>query len=177
MGYRSTIALTALLQGGAVPSLGEAAAANTNIITTQKLDWEVADKLAVEAVCVCASHGYSVTATVVDSSGQQQAVVKGDTAALQSLSVSYRKAYTAYAYGLAFNKNSTSELVAAKLTGRGDGALLASVPEVLFIAGGVTLRTADHTVIGGIGVSGGLGDDKDEACAQEAADKYQGEFH
>ena len=59
-----------------------------------------------------------MTAAVVDPTGHQQAVIKGDKVPLQSLSVSYRKAYTAYAYGLAFDENSTSELVADKLTGR-----------------------------------------------------------
>jgi len=49
-------------------------------------------------------------------------------------------------YGQAFDKNSTSELIAAHLDGPVNGALN-TVPEVLFIAGGVTLRKADRTVI------------------------------
>ncbi|MBO1325115.1 heme-binding protein [Acetobacter sp. TBRC 12305] len=162
------------LAGGAMAP--QARAAGTNLITTQKLDWMTAEKLAAEAVRVCAARGFSVTATVVDPSGHQQVVIKGDTVPLQSLSVSYRKAYTAYSYGMAFNKNSTSELVAAKLTGPADGSL-ATVPEVIFIAGGVTLRKADGTVLGGIGVSGASGGDKDEACAQAAVDKFRADFH
>lgn len=150
---------------------------DSNLVATKKLRWQTADALASEAVRVCATRGYSVTATVVDPTGHQQAVVKGDTVPLQSLSVSYRKAYTAYSYGMAFNKDSTSELIAAKVTGPLDGGVLATVPEVLFIPGGVTLRTADRTVIGGIGVSGAPGGDKDEACAQAAVDKYKGDFH
>ncbi|MDN7560721.1 heme-binding protein [Burkholderia orbicola] len=110
------------------------------------------------------------------SSGHPQAVVKGDSVPLQSLSVSYRKAYTAFSYGMAFDKDSTSELIAAKVTGPLDGGVLATIPEVLFIPGGVTLRMADRTVIGGIGVSGAPGGDKDETCAQAAVDKYKGEF-
>lgn len=158
-------------------SAGSAYAADTHLITTQKLGWQTAEALASEAVKVCAGRGYSVTATVVDPSGHQQVVIKGDTVPLQSLSVSYRKGYTAYAYGLAFNKNSTSELIAAKDSGPVDGAVLATVPQVIFIPGGVTLRKADNTVIGGIGVSGAPGGDKDEACAQAAVDKYKSEFN
>ncbi|HEP6279736.1 MULTISPECIES: GlcG/HbpS family heme-binding protein [Burkholderia cepacia complex] len=170
----STAASAAVLLAAAGPA---AHAAGTNLVTTQKLRWQTAEVLASEAVRVCASRGYSVTATVVDPSGHQQAVIKGDSVPLQSLSVSYRKAYTAYAYGLAFNKDSTSELIAAKVAGPLDGGVLATEPEVIFIPGGVTLRTADRTVIGGIGVSGAPGGDKDEACAQAAVDKYRQDFH
>ncbi|MEK6345947.1 MAG: heme-binding protein [Burkholderia sp.] len=160
----------------ALAAVTTAHAAESNLVTSQKLRWQTAQALAAEAVRVCADRGYSVTATVVDPSGHQQAVVKGDTVTLQSLSVSYRKAYTAYAYGLTFDKDSTSALVAAKVSGPVDGAVLATEPEVIFIPGGVTLRTADRTAIGGLGVSGAPGGDKDEACAQAAVEKYRGEF-
>lgn len=150
-------------------------AAESHLITTQKLPWQTAEKLASEAVQICAAQGYSVTAAVVDPSGHEQVVIKGDTVPLQSLSVSYRKAYTAFSYGQAFNKNSTSELIAAKLDGPANGALN-TVPEVLFIPGGVTLRTASHQVIGGLGVSGAPGGDKDEACALQAVKKFQSSF-
>ncbi|OZI37033.1 hypothetical protein CAL29_00915 [Bordetella genomosp. 10] len=171
----SLTSATAAVVFAATASLAHAD--DSNLVATKKLRWQTADALANEAVRVCATRGYSVTATVVDPTGHQQAVVKGDTVPLQSLSVSYRKAYTAYSYGMAFNKDSTSELIAAKVTGPLDGGVLATVPEVLFIPGGVTLRTADRTVIGGIGVSGAPGGDKDEACAQAAVDKYKGDFH
>ena len=150
-------------------------AATSNLITTQKLPWQTAEKLASEAVQICAAQGYSVTAAVVDPSGHEQVVIKGDTVPLQSLSVSYRKAYTAFSYGQAFNKDSTSELIAAKLDGPANGALN-TVPEVLFIPGGVTLRTANRQVIGGLGVSGAPGGDKDEACAMQAVKKFQSSF-
>lgn len=147
-----------------------------HIVTMQKLDWFLAAQLALEAVRSCAMQGYSVTATVVDMTGHQQAVIKGDSVPLQSLSVSYRKAYTAYSYGLAFNMNTTSELIAAKVTGPANGALN-TIPEVLFVPGGVTLRrVSDNTVLGGIGVSGAPGGEKDEACAQAAVQKYKADF-
>jgi uncharacterized protein GlcG (DUF336 family) len=150
-------------------------AADSHLITTQKLPWQTAEKLASEAVQICAGQGYSVTAAVVDPSGHEQVVIKGDTVPLQSLSVSYRKAYTAFSYGQAFNKDSTSELIAAKLDGPANGALN-TVPQVLFIPGGVTLRTANRQVIGGLGVSGAPGGDKDEACALQAVKKFQSSF-
>lgn len=150
-------------------------AADSHLITSQKLPWQTAEKLASEAVSICAAQGYSVTAAVVDPSGHQQVVIKGDTVPLQSLSVSYRKAYTAFSYGQAFNKDTTSELIAGKFDGPTNGALN-TVPEVLFIPGGVTLRKANRQVIGGLGVSGAPGGDKDEACAVQAVKKFQTSF-
>jgi uncharacterized protein GlcG (DUF336 family) len=166
------LTLTAVLAANVANA---ANAAPPALITTQKLPWQTAEQLASKAVQICAARGYSVTAAVVDPSGHEQAVIKGDTVPLQSLSVSYRKAYTAFSYGQAFDKNSTSELIAAHLDGPTNGALN-TVPEVLFIPGGVTLRRADHQVIGGLGVSGAPGGDKDEACASEAVKAFQASF-
>jgi len=166
-------AFTLLLLGA--PLLAHASPTD-GLIITQKLNWEQATALATDAVKICAAEGYSVTAAVVDPSGHEQVIIKGDTVPLQSLSVSYRKAYTAFSYGQAFNKNTTSELIADKLAGPANGALN-TVPEVLFIPGGVTLRRADHTVLGGLGVSGAPGGDKDEACALKAVQAHQPSFH
>ena len=168
-----------LLGASAALALGLAAfaaqAAPSHLISSQKLPWQVAQQLAAEAVQTCAAKGWSVTATVVDPSGHAQAVIKGDTVPLQSLSVSYRKAYTAFSYGQAFDKDTISQLLAAKLDGPANGALN-TVPQVLFIPGGVTLRKADRQVLGGLGVSGAPGGDKDEGCALAAVKKFQPQF-
>jgi uncharacterized protein GlcG (DUF336 family) len=92
-----------------------------------------------------------------------------------TLSVAYRKAYTAFFFGRNFNKHNISELIAGKLTGPENGALN-TVSEVLFMPGGVVLRMPDNTVVGGLGVSGAPGGDKDEACATDAAAKLQDEL-
>lgn len=170
------ILLAVALSSGAADSASPEPDAGT-LVTVRKLNWRTAEKLASEAVRICEQRGYSVTASVVDPSGHQQAVVKGDDAALQTLSVSYRKAYTAFSYGKTFNKNTTSELIKAKVTGPLDGGVLATEPEIIFIAGGVTLRAHDGGVIGGLGVSGAPGGDKDEACAVDAIAGLKGLLH
>jgi uncharacterized protein GlcG (DUF336 family) len=81
---------------GASVGIVPATAAGSNLVSSQKLSWTVAERVASEAVRTCAAQGYSVTAAVVDPSGHQQVMIKGDTVPLQSLSVSYRKAYTAF---------------------------------------------------------------------------------
>lgn len=102
-------------------------AMDINLVTTRKLRWQTAEARASEAARVCASRDYSVTASVVDPSGRQQAAIEGDSVPLQPLSVSYRKASTAYAYGLAFNTDSASELIAAKVARPLDGDVLTAV--------------------------------------------------
>ncbi|WAT02443.1 GlcG/HbpS family heme-binding protein [Rouxiella chamberiensis] len=148
----------------------------TQLVSTQKLDWKTAEQLASQAVQNCLDEGYEVTATVVEPSGQQQAVIRSNNAPLQTLSVSYRKAYTAFSYGRTFHKNTTSELVDAKLAGPQEGAVLATEPEIIFIAGGAKIRKADGTVLGGLGVSGAPGGDKDEKCATTALEKFKDKF-
>jgi uncharacterized protein GlcG (DUF336 family) len=148
---------------------------SASLVSIQKLPWATAEKLASEAVSICEGRGYSVAAAVVDPSGIQQVVIRADAAPVHTLSVAYRKAYTAFFFGRNYNKNTISELIAGKLTGPENGALN-TAPEVLFVPGGVVLRTSDNTVIGGLGVSGAPGGDKDEACATDAAVKLKGDL-
>ncbi|HET7448233.1 MAG TPA: heme-binding protein, partial [Methyloceanibacter sp.] len=68
---------------------------SASLVTSQKLPWATAEKLAAEAVRICEERGYSVAAAAVDPSGLQQVVIRGDAAPVHTLSVAYRKAYTA----------------------------------------------------------------------------------
>lgn len=165
----------AALVASALIAASSARAAGSPVVTTQKLSWELAERLAATAVRICAERGWSVTAAVVDPSGHEQVIIKGDTVPLQSLSVSYRKAYTAYAYGMVFDKDTTSALIAAKVTGPENGALN-TIPQVLFVPGGALIRRADRSILGGLGVSGAPGGDKDEACAVDALKEVSPQF-
>ena len=63
------------------------------------------------------------------------------------------------------------ESIAANKTGPANGALN-TIPQVLFVLGGATIRSGKD-ILGGIGVSGAPGGDKDEACAFAALAKYK----
>lgn len=148
-------------------SLGTPGARADDIVSTRKLSWRLAEELTRKAVEICEGQGYSVTATVVDSAGLQQALIKSDNAHPQSVTIAYRKAYTAFAYGGLFGFDRNADLIAARkelATGP-----LNTLPAVIFLAGGVTIR-AGQSAIGGLGVSGAPGGDKDEACAAAALD-------
>jgi len=54
-------------------------------------------------------------------------------------------------------------------------AALNTIPEVLFVPGGVTIRSG-KTVLGGLGVSGAPGGEKDEMCAAEALAHFQNQI-
>src|SRR6266851_4333315 len=116
----------ALLAGAGLSASASAA----DLVSTQKLAWRLAAQLATEAVSVCEKQGYSVTAAVVDASGLEQALVKGDASHPQSVSIAYRKAYTAMAYAGLFGLNSTGELIAARP--QLAAGPLNTVPSVLF---------------------------------------------
>src|SRR6478672_9450192 len=72
---------------------------SASLVSIQKLPWATAEKLASEAVRICEARGYSVAAAVVDPSGIQQVVIRGDAAPVHTLSVAYRKASRLFSSG------------------------------------------------------------------------------
>ena len=158
---RAIGAVSALLLAAGLATGARAA----DIVTTPKLSWRLAAQLATDAVTICEQRGYPVTAAVVDTSGLEQALVKSDRSHPQSVTIAYRKAYTAMVYAPLFGMSTTGELIAARPQ-LANGPLN-TVPAILFAAGGVAIR-AGNTVVGALGVSGAPGGDKDEACAKAA---------
>jgi uncharacterized protein GlcG (DUF336 family) len=145
------------------------------IISTQTLSWRLAERLAAEAVNICESRGIPVTATVVDANGQRQAIVKANTAGPHTLSISYRKAFTAYAVADSLGMNTTGEMMRSGQMNAGAPALN-TVPDMIFLAGGVVIRAHGGIRLGAIGVSGASKGDLDEGCAAEAVVRHQAEI-
>jgi uncharacterized protein GlcG (DUF336 family) len=125
----------------------------------------LAVEAAEEAVRVCEAHGYAVTATVVDVSGVQKVVLRGDHSTIHTRDTSFRKAYTVVTMGPIFQFDVTSKFVelVAKYPG-GAGQALATTPNVVGLAGGAGVKVGDE-IVAGLGVGGSPGGDKDEACA------------
>lgn len=117
------------------------------------------------AVDTCKANGYDVTATVVDVSGTPQVVLRGDHATIHTKDSSFRKAYTVVTMGPIFHVDTTSGWVGVlnkypPLLAQS----LASTPNVTALPGGVAFKVGDE-IIGGLGVGGSPGGDKDEVCA------------
>jgi uncharacterized protein GlcG (DUF336 family) len=109
------------------------------------------------AIEQCTKDGFKVSVVIVDKGGNVAASVRGDGTAPHTMEFARMKAYTAR------TRNQTS-LQTMKLLEDPANAFIRQIPNVVGVGGGVPIR-AGTEVIGGIGVSGAPGGEKDEVCA------------
>jgi uncharacterized protein GlcG (DUF336 family) len=143
------------------------------LITKKRLSAVLAMEAVMEAVDVCKKAGYAVTAIIVDNEGVRQAVIRGDGATVHTLDSAYAKAYTAASLAPVRKDGSTKSLSEriAKTPGVSTAGL-ASLPNINFTPGGVTIMAGDEA-IGGIGVGGAPGGNFDHDCAVAALDRIK----
>jgi len=107
--------------------------------------------------------GQPMNIAVVDSGGNLVAHVRMDNAWIGSIDISMNKAWTARAFDVA-----TKDLAAHSQSGNQFFGIHASNHgRVMIFAGGIPLRR-DGKVVGGVGVSGGDGQ-QDQTVAEAAA--------
>jgi uncharacterized protein GlcG (DUF336 family) len=123
----------------------------------------VAATIATSAYEACLAAGYKVSVHVVGDEGQTVAALRGDGTSPHTYENSLRKAYTARTFGVASGE------FAQRVK---DNPTLGAVhlANVVAAQGALPIKVGDE-VIGGVGVSGAPGGDKDEACARAALDK------
>lgn len=110
--------------------------------------------------------GQPMNIAVADTGGNLVAFVRMDDAWLGSVDIAINKAYTARAFDI-----STKELAGLSQSGEQFFGIHASNHgRVMIFAGGVPLKR-DGKVVGGVGVSGGLGE-QDHAVAEAGAAAY-----
>jgi uncharacterized protein GlcG (DUF336 family) len=151
---------------GAAFVLAGGAARSEDITTTKQLSVALAAEAAQTALASCTQQGYRVSVAVIDRSGLLRAYLRGDGAAPHTQDSAMRKAFTAASFGA-----STGEL-AKRIAENPGNAALSSIPGTLMLAGGVPIK-AGNDMLGGIGVGGAPGGDKDEACSQAGIAKIQ----
>jgi uncharacterized protein GlcG (DUF336 family) len=151
--------VAALLGLGATPAIAEDSA----IVVYKSLSPEVALEAAQAALKQCRANGFQVAVAVVDRFGQPQVMLRDRFAGLPAADTATSKAYTALSFHAA-----TSDLDKSIKSGR-MSAGLAQLPHIAMLAGGLVIE-AGGTLLGGIGVSGAPGGDKDEACAKAGLD-------
>lgn len=108
--------------------------------------------------------GQPVNIAVVDAGGNLVAHIRQDGAWIGSIDISINKAWTARAFDietkdLGENAQPGTQFFGIQVTNRG---------KVAIFAGGVPLRRSG-TIIGGVGVSGGSGEQDQEIAAAGAA--------
>ena len=140
-----------------------AIAGDDALVVYKSLSPEVALEAAQTAMKTCRDNGFQVAVAVVDRFGQPQVLLRDRFAGLPAADIATAKAYTA----LSFRRN-TSDLAQSVRSGQ-ISAELAHMPRMAMLAGAVVVETGG-TLLGGIGVSGAPGGDKDEACAKAGLD-------
>jgi uncharacterized protein GlcG (DUF336 family) len=154
-------------------ALSTHAALAEGLIPKKRLSAMLAMEAVVEAVSVCKKAGYAVSVVIVDTEGVRQAVLRGDGATVHTLDSAYAKAYTAASLAPVRKDGSTQALSEriAKTPGVSTAGL-ASLPNINFTPGGVTIM-AGEDLIGGIGVGGAPGGNFDHDCAVAALAKIK----
>jgi uncharacterized protein GlcG (DUF336 family) len=113
----------------------------------------------------CTRDGYKVSVVIVDKGGNVAASVRGDGTGPHTMEFARMKAYTAR------TRNQTS-LQTQKQMEDPAFAFLRQIPNVVGVGGGVPIK-AGNEVIGGVGVSGAPGGEKDEVCANAGIAKVE----
>ncbi len=142
----------------AAPSRAEDA-----IVTYKSLAPDPALELARAALDQCRKDGFQVAVVVIDRFGAPLVMLRDRYAGLAAPATATGKAWTAVNFG-----RNTGDLVKAIH----DGQLapgLANLPNVVMLAGGLVIE-AGGALLGGVGVAGAPGGDKDEACAKAGLD-------
>lgn len=163
------LALATALLGAVVPGIS----AHAQVAKSgASLPLSLAIEAAQEAVRSCEASGYAVSVAIVDASGVVKLQAKGDHSTIHTKDSSFRKAYSVVTLGPVFKFETSGEL-AALVAKSPAGPALASLPDILPLAGGVAVKSGDE-IIAAIGVGGAPGGDKDEACARAGLEKIKG---
>jgi uncharacterized protein GlcG (DUF336 family) len=133
------------------------------LVTYKSLSPETALEAAQAALKKCRDNGFQIAVAVVDRFGQPQVMLRDRYAGLPAHDTAVAKAYTALSFRAA-----TSDLSKSIKSGQMDAGL-ARLPHVAMLGGGLMIE-AGGTLLGGIGVSGAPGGDKDEECAKAGLD-------
>jgi uncharacterized protein GlcG (DUF336 family) len=151
---------------------GSSAAVAQGLITQKAIPLDMAQTIAQGVVERCRADGFHVSVTILDGSGLLKAFLRDEGTGPHTIDLSKRKAFTA----LTFASRWKTSGEAAKAWNSTLGSPMPNVDGAAGVAGGVPIRVGNET-IGAVGVSGAVGGDKDEACANagiaKVADKLK----
>lgn len=140
--------------------------ADEAIVTYKSIAPDIAFDLARAALNKCRKDGYQVAVVVLDRFGAPLVTLRDRFAGIGALDIATGKAWTA----VNFSQDTAEFLKKVK-----DGTLspgLATLPKVTPLVGGIVVQ-ATGSILGGVGVAGAPGGDKDEACAKAGLESVQ----
>lgn len=138
------------------PSVG---AAQDATFAAKMLTPETALKAAQAALRKCRDEGYQVAVAVVDRAGTTQVMLRDRFAGAHTPAMAEDKAWTAVSF-----RTPTADLERVTQPGMPQSGIRHR-PRVAAVAGGLMIE-GGGSLLGGIGVSGAPGGDRDDVCAQ-----------
>jgi len=135
------------------------ARAAEGVVTYKSLSPDAAFDLARATLLKCRKDGYQVAVVVLDRFGTPLVSMRDRFAPAAALDIAKGKAWTAVTF-----TRDTGEFVKAIKDGS-IGSGLVGLPRVTPLVGGLVIE-AGGSLLGGVGVAGAPGGDKDEACAK-----------
>ena len=157
----SLAAAAAMILASALPVRAEEA-----VVTYKSIAPDIAFDLARTALNRCRKDGYQVAVVVLDRFGTPLVALRDRYAGIAALDIAKGKAWTAVNF-----TRDTGDFV----KGIKDGTLsagLATLPNVTPLIGGMVIQ-AGGSLLGGVGVAGAPGGDKDEDCAKAGLESVQ----
>jgi uncharacterized protein GlcG (DUF336 family) len=151
----SRVASLAIIASASLLALGPAAAQAPQV--EKNVSMSMALAIIQGTIEQCTKDGYKVSVTIVDKAGNVAASIRGDGTNPHTMEFGRLKAYTARTRG-------QTSLEFMKVIADPANAYLRQIPNVVGVGGGVPIK-AGNEVIGGVGVSGAPGGEKDEVCA------------
>ena len=143
----------------ALVAAAPAAPAQDATYSVRVLTPETALKAAQAALKKCRDDGFQVTVAVVDRSGVTQVVLRERFAGPHTVRMAVDKAWTAVSF-----RTNTTELGKATQPGSPQSGIRHR-PRVVTVGGGLMIE-GGGALLGGIGVSGAPGGERDDVCAQ-----------
>lgn len=140
--------------------------ADEAIVTYKSIAPDIAFDLARAALNKCRKDGYQVAVVVLDRFGAPLVALRDRYAGIGAYDIATGKAWTAVNFSI-----DTAEFVKRIK----DGMLspgLANLAKVTPLVGGLIIQ-AGGSVLGGVGVAGAPGGDRDEACAKAGIEAVQ----
>jgi uncharacterized protein GlcG (DUF336 family) len=128
--------------------------------TAPYLPLEMAQKAAAAAILQCKADGYNVSVAIVARSGETKVLLKADGSGPHTVGSSTGKAFTSASMG-----RPTMALANFLKDHRELDGLRDMDPRLVILGGGLPIKI-NGALVGGIGVGGAPGGDKDEKCAQ-----------
>lgn len=126
---------------------------------TRSLTLETAQKAAQAALKKCRDDGFQVAVAVVDRSGITQVMLRDRFAGPHTPRMAIDKAWSATTF-----RTNTADLDRVSQPGMQQSGIR-NRPRVVVVAGGMIIEGAG-SLLGGIGVSGAPGGDRDDICAK-----------